>query len=243
MGHGGHHIWELNVRRDGDMSQLGSGRMRPAAAADTGTLSGVPKRDGDAGAVPPPSPPGRSPWGNRGDKSQPGPCPSPRPGGWPGAGTAAPKRWPTAAPTAAGGGILGQEKGSGGRVGGLGSIPPPPSPGAHLEASHGPALQVGLHVARVQVGDAHQEAGPRESPELPQAETGLGMGTPPPSQLKPVAPSSQEPPRRLPLTVPTQSRSPAPLSQPHPFPFSLPRPWRAAGGAPRPLPVPQFPPH
>lgn len=140
------------------------------------------------------------------------------------------------------GGNLGTGEGQQGPGGGIRIHPPPPSPGAHLEAGHGPALQVGLHVARVQVGDAHQEAGPRESPELPQAETGLGTGTPPPSQLKPVAPSSWEPPRRLPLTVPTQSRSPAPLSQPHPFPFSLPRPWRAAGGAPRPLPVPQFPP-
>lgn len=95
--------------RDGDRSQLGPGRIRPAAAADAGTRWDVPGRDRDARAVPPPG--GRSPWGNRGSRSRPGPCPSRHPAGWPGAGTAAPGRWPTAAPTAAGGGGK-QEKGS-----------------------------------------------------------------------------------------------------------------------------------
>lgn len=53
----------------------------------------------------------------------------------------------------------------------------PGGPRAHLEPRHCPALQVRLHVAWVQVGDAHEEAGTSESPEFPKAETGLGQGS------------------------------------------------------------------
>lgn len=48
---------------------------------------------------------------------------------------------------------------------------------AHLEPRHRPALQVRLHIARVQVGDAHEEPRTSESPEFPKAETGLGGGS------------------------------------------------------------------
>lgn len=67
----------------------------------------------------------------------------------------------------------------------LSGVPPPPaapcptfptgrvSPCTDLEACDGPGLQVRLDVAGVEVGDAHQEARPRERPQLAEAEAGM----------------------------------------------------------------------
>ena len=48
---------------------------------------------------------------------------------------------------------------------------------SHLEACFSSGLKVWLDVARVQVGDAHQEAGPREGPQFTETECLEGIYT------------------------------------------------------------------
>lgn len=46
----------------------------------------------------------------------------------------------------------------------------------HFESSHSASLQIRLDVSWVQESDAHEETGPCEGPQLPQAECALQMG-------------------------------------------------------------------
>lgn len=57
--------------------------------------------------------------------------------------------------------------------------PPPPHSAprlSHFESSHSTSLQIRLDVSRVQESDAHEEARPREGPQLPKAERALQVG-------------------------------------------------------------------
>lgn len=46
----------------------------------------------------------------------------------------------------------------------------------HFESSHSTSLQIRLDVSWVQESDAHEKTGPREGPQLPQAERALQVG-------------------------------------------------------------------
>lgn len=46
----------------------------------------------------------------------------------------------------------------------------------HFESSHSASLKIRLNVSWIQEGDAHEEARPREGPQLPQAECALQVG-------------------------------------------------------------------